>query len=1638
MSPPPPSPKCLQLMSSAALDWSGQTRLLVLALQQDWTGPAERSHVRLHGAVPGDPGGHLRVLWTASKAGQGVTEAWPETAVEMSRFLLGGLPGKSAAFVLIGSPSGSPVETSPRPPEPRGLQDALALPCREQSRVWTRTREYRNRRAPVDGERERGGLWNPNRNLKGAARPASRFRSLARLWVRGSPVYGRAVQSGGRERREAIRTAASALKSRDGLGGPACRAPARRDCKPRPLNKPGQDFTYAKHNVLQPESGVIDLMTPCHEYKAFTTAAGLDRPRLQAKFAKEVLKFACGCLNVRSNGIIHFGVVDSKDDNDHVHGEIIGVPVRERDVYTDALDHIEKCFPDSDSESARECIRPPQFVEVIDMSGTEKLYVVEVDIVPTASIVKGKVYTVCLPNFNEKANKVQKEKSTIYRRVGAKTEPVSDLNDFYSRVKDRDARREEAEASYFQNWPDLCEDLGRKLTVLITSGKKYIEKEKWYILVTNKFEPEHLSHIDFLLNMNIFCVFDFDPDSKISGFCSKYQDHHAVNLHFLQNYKMQSTMSINDFVQHLHLFEHTSWIFCNGRSDYRGKEVPCEELAWIKTRKTLLKEAVSVICKQILPKGSFLVIFLLMAPIEQPLVHTFHEFFAEMQGHEDIVCISESEENHCKWAGFAQASCSAETVNRASVVGMKMSHVNATIQRIQPITARATKHLSVYSKGLCLLETVEEERMSSLEVLSIEQCEETSTYFVDLEKDNIERHFYHGGKVTWLNFWLAEKKFVGEVIQREAYREVTKFIDDSLKRSAYQMPVNIINIYHHPGSGGSTVARQILWNYRKDLRCAVVKPSFSAATVSEHAVKLREYEERDVQRCLPVLLLVEDCDEDYIDDLRSELNVAVNTKKINQGALCFILLSCRRSHNPEKMCKESPLQNVSVTHKLTPEEKRMFAGKRKKLEEQYQPEFILTFVLMSEEFETQYVQDFVKHILQDIDLSSPATRLMHYVALLNSYVQNSYISQSHCEALLAITIHMNRFRQNTFERSLSEQAKLVFLHLRDEKTHIESIRIIHPLVAQEILQQLSGSQQQSSIAMDLLREDVLFEHRFGREEFVRYVRDLFMRRCRVIQGDKSDSFFSPLIEHVTQTESPERAIELFKAAYIRFKKDAFFAQQLARLNYFHEKFEEARCWAETAAKEMPNNSFILDTKGQVFRKWFMAKCKSLDKQTKTPEKTADAIETALTAMECFRACQKAAKLDNSIMNNSGFFSEVEVGCHLLKLITSLKPFSNKVIGRSEFLRYLLTDYIPEEVRKPWENFHSDLKTVQKTMYEALEWISEDLSYFQTDTNTEEEETSSTDFKINNPKNWLVNKSSVYGQYFSEDSIWSAKQTCGSSLDNLTPFMKRMHIYCLGGGNITTIFSLLTEQKDKAPVKVLQDIISMYPNDPQKARLDQMDLVNYIASQISLGCLSARSPGLASLPELQELSQQFPKEESRCRPSALFLRTLLFWPEEQDSEHNKEMKYEIIMSAIEFLKRSYRVKMKDVPRRKRRIFTHFFLGNGSGWDRIVHKSKVEAHTKLFSVDEKRMKWFRGEVWKMPEITRLLKPVHGWTEDGTVFLHGPKKRKLMIHALNSASVPYGNENVTFYLGFSFQGLVAYNVTVTGEKIPDLKCA
>eukprot|EP00079_Xenopus_tropicalis_P013925 XP_002943568.3 PREDICTED: sterile alpha motif domain-containing protein 9-like [Xenopus tropicalis] len=1396
----------------------------------------------------------------------------------------------------------------------------------------------------------------------------------------------------------------------------------------RPFDKEVGNFKYVKNNVLSPETGAIDLIQPCHEYKSFSTAAKLDRLRIGTKFAYEVLRFGCACLNTRTNGTIHFGIMDSKEDKSYQHGQIVGIPVHDKDWFVDALDCMEKAFAQNDKAVARDCIRPPKFIEVIERDGEEQRFVVEVDIVPDFHLVKGKAFQVGLPKFNEKSNKVSHEKKAMYRRVGAKSEPVldDDMVPFIQGLQNVDLKRQRAESR--ANHDIMAPgDLGTKISALLTDGKRYLDDSLRYILVTNGCGENHLTHTSFLVRMRILCVFDFDPDSDSSGLCSIYKKHHATNIHSLKGFSMDSGVGTCEHLKkNLSLATQTTWIFCNGRTNYRGGDEACDENTWIRTKRKFLKKVISLICDEILPRGYFKVLFLLLSPVEKPIVETFQEFYTELNGMEYIMCIAENKEHYEKWASLAQASCPKELLEQRSVVGMQLSHVDATVQSLFPSVSN-NRRLPVSTKGVCVLATPDEERMHSLEILCENQCSHLNVdSLVKQQIEEIESTFYRGGKICWKHFWLAEQKKCGALIQRDACGEVEKILENILHENMIRLPVARIKVVHHPGSGGSTVARQILWKKKKNLRCAIVKPSCSVSTVCEHATRLREYDETDVDQCLPVLLLIEDCDEEFIDDLRDELMRATVCKKIDRSKRCFILLSCKRSNCPDNLYRSFPLATVIITHKLSEKEKLEFAAKVKTLEQQFPPEFIITFVLMSKEFDEKYVTDFVEHVMHGVELSSNVTRLMTFVALLNSYVENSFLSLSHCEAFLGLDAHtkgQSEIREHNFKNCLSEQARLIFLELADPKSFITSIHIVHSLVAKEVLKQLSGSCPQSKIAMDLLQENVLFNHRFGREEFLRFTRDLFFRRHRISRGDNVDTFLSPLIEQVIEVEQDQqKAIDLLKAAYERFHKDPLFAQQLARLHYRYEKFEDSKKWVEVA-KEQLSDSFILDTEGQLYKQWVNSLLQNKD-TTVNLEEVANVIAMALKSMDCFRAEQRAARSEMDVINNSGYFGEVEVGCRLLKLLSTLEIFPPSKNGvNRELLQYLLTDHIPDVIRKPWYRFHNHLKGLHKNISSALAWISEELSYFQAD-KIDEDKQRVVEESRSSPHKWLMGKTRVFAEFFTSQLLPPSDESEFQA--SLNTFFRRMNIYKLGGGNPTAILSLRSDKVHRAEEK-LSEILELYEGISDPGGLADSDLINYLTCHIALGCVSPGSPSLFNLEQLRDLSKRFQSKKKSFSASAYFLLLLLFWPDYLDDREADAEKDHILNFALQTLRRLQEIRIKNVPVRKKRTNVLFFMGQGPGLHKLLLRRQVEKLMKG-PVNDWRLKWDYGVMEKSENVQRLLKTVPGWTEDGKVYVRGHSpKQKHEVLVLNQSSVPHGSENVTFYLAFSYAGLIAYNLQV-----------
>jgi len=117
---------------------------------------------------------------------------------------------------------------------------------------------------------------------------------------------------------------------------------------PRPFNAEFETKFYSEGFILNCwETGSKDMIAPVHEFKIFRVDINSSKDEGIRKFVYETLRFACGCLNERTNGTIHFGVADEVETQTcgYKPKEIVGSVATNKPLFNDKLtEFIDKCF----------------------------------------------------------------------------------------------------------------------------------------------------------------------------------------------------------------------------------------------------------------------------------------------------------------------------------------------------------------------------------------------------------------------------------------------------------------------------------------------------------------------------------------------------------------------------------------------------------------------------------------------------------------------------------------------------------------------------------------------------------------------------------------------------------------------------------------------------------------------------------------------------------------------------------------------------------------------------------------------------------------------------------------------------------------------------------------------------------------------------------------------------------------------------------------------------------------------------------------------------------------------------------------------------------------------------------------------
>ncbi|XP_034375203.1 sterile alpha motif domain-containing protein 9 [Arvicanthis niloticus] len=1426
-------------------------------------------------------------------------------------------------------------------------------------------------------------------------------------------------------------------------------------CIAYPFNEFSNPYRYKLHFILQPETGPLNLIDPIHEFKALTNTETATKEDIKMKFSNEVFRFASACMNSRTNGTIHFGVKDKPQ------GEIVGVELTT--VTKDALiDHfnltIAQYFEVHQVQQAKKCIREPRFVEVLLPNSTpSNRFVIEVDIIPQYSECKEDYFQIKMQCLKNQAWQ-QAPNYSVFVRNGPRSKDIignkADFKTFKLDLKALSESRKEAEKKSKVKLNENNRE-GQKLIELLTGNKDLLDNSyyEWYILVTNKCHPHQTKHVDFLKEIKWFAVLEFDPESESNGVVKAFKRSRVANLHVPSQY-IEGETRVSEKIFSLNLYQQPSWIFCNGRLDLESdKYKPLDPISWQRERASEVRRLISFLTRDdIMPRGKFLVVFLLLSSVEDPrdpLIETFCAFYQDLKGMENILCICVHPKIYQVWKDLLEARLSRQQdeLSSQSISTLNLAEINGTILKLKSLTQSSKRFLPSVGSSTVLLKK-EEEIMTALEVLCENECEGTL-----LEKDkekmlefktSKEEDFYRGGKVSWWNFYFSSENYSSSFVKRDKYAKLEKKIQEWAD-SSQPVCAKIIHLYHHPGCGGTTLAMHILWELRKKFRCAVLKnKTEDFSEIGEQVTNLITYGATSHQEYLPVLLLVDDFEEqDNVYLLQTSIQTAVANKHIRYEKPLVIILNCTRSQNPEKSAKMS--DSVALVQQLSPKEQRAFELKLTEIKEQHKNfEDFYSFMIMKTNFNKEYIENVVRNILKGQNVTTKEAKLFAFLALLNAFVPDTTISLSQCEHFLGISNKKAFWGTEKFEDKMGTYSTILIKSEVIECGSYCGVRIIHHLIATLSLEELKRSYNlnKSKIVMDMLTENLFYNTGIGKDKFSQDVQTLLLTRQRNEHEGETGNWFSPFIEALHKDEGNDAVKAVLCEATRRFNPNAFICQALARHFYLKEKdFEKALHWAKQARKIEPNNSYISDTLGQVYKskiRWWIDD--NMKNGIISVNELTELLDLAEHASNAFKDSQRQtedreyegkerlyqkSKRRYDTYNIAGYQGEIEVGLYTIQMLQLIPFFNNKnELSKRDMVKFISGNGdIPgdlSEFKSALKNFIPYLTNLQSSLKKSFDFFDDYFVLLKPRNNIKQYEEAKNRRKV---AGYFKKYVEIFGPLEElENQNFRSKLSLPLQVERT-----RRSLEALKADKFSGLLEYLIKSPEDA-VSAMEDIVNKYTFllEQSVIKTQQKEKQNFILASIVLSCINPTSKLIKPIKKLKEQLREIlqPIALTYQFPEPYFLASLLFWPENQqlDQDSKQMEKY------ARALENASRGQYKRMYRTKQPI-AYFFLGKGNSRNRLIHKGKIDKNFE--KVSDINSWWHTGKVWEEEKVQDLLVRLQGRVESNSLYIEYGINEKITIPItpthLGQLRSGQSIEKVSFYLGFSIGGLLAYDIKI-----------
>ncbi|KAM9400924.1 sterile alpha motif domain-containing protein 9-like [Salvelinus alpinus] len=921
--------------------------------------------------------------------------------------------------------------------------------------------------------------------------------------------------------------------------------------------------------------------------------------------------------------------------------------------------------------------------------------------------------------------------------------------------------------------------------------------------------------------------------------------------------------------------------------------------------------------------------------------------------------------------------------------------------------------------------------ISLLDVLYANAFEEEDIDSAVAKKTEVD--FYSGAPPQWLNFYWAERATSADkttpLIKRDGYTELM----ENIKKQCKGDLTSTMNLLHQPGSGGTTLVKQVLWDMRKTLRCAVLTgPTSDITAIAKQVIHLFTAGGQGQQNT--VLLLLED--ERILENLQDAIIKEIAERNITTHRPVVILLNCvRKAVIKQEYHNKS--RHVILRTELSEAEKQQFEEKQIEISRSYITEHkqFHGFNIMRENFSGDYVKETCAFLNVRKNRRPKNSQLLAFLSLVNAYVPGSHLLLSQCQAFLGTPDPI--YGGPSFEQRMEPFTQLIvtFPARQGQDKHV---CMAHPLIAQQCVELLATAgvtrsdtarnfltdfcgeevqQHLMPVIKDMLtKREITVDHQqnTGNE-----TQDLFSQKY-VLQikltkremGEERTDTFSRLIHDIEAKEPKSNRVSVLQLASEKITQNPFFPQALARFFYIvKSEYGEAEQWAKIAKDRDPKNSFVADTLGQVYKT-------HLKSRVYDPSISAqDILQLAVKAFEAFKDVERAAENEQGadiqddgmtkvshIFNNRGLFGYLHVANIVFDSLVSLDKNWQKVltmeisaesffisIGQKKLFKYKpLISSLRDEVERKCEFFDGYL-TYSKPNIKKNE-----PHYFQTDV-----------------KNCYCKYVGTCTPIHSESAIDVPLQKLKEEKAITFPGL----LSCLDKGYDESNLSRITKLWEE-----IQECEKKKDGGGENKAAQNFILANIILSKVE-----AASPVLTPLPILRSiLERHLLANFGNQTPEFYFLVLLLFWPEE-----HKKMGFNVdINKCVLEMQDSYNNTYKK-HLRSRYLRPLIFLGRGEGLSRLVHRSKIDnllARENPMAGPEERpdfidQKWSSGEVWREPSVQDLLLPVNGVVRQHRVFarVHG---KEIEVCADQRSKV-WKTGDVCFYLGFTIRGPVAYGI-------------